>query len=73
MIDHTELPLYSIQATHKCIVCGAEWRFNPEWVTPSGRTFGPSWSVKSLKHGDCCETGAMDMIMIPLDSEVYES
>ena len=59
-------------ATHKCIKCGALWRFNPAWVTPHGTGFADSWSVKSAEHGRCCETGAMDLIMIPLDNEAYE-
>jgi hypothetical protein len=62
-----ELPEYA--ATHRCVVCGALWRFNPAYIAPHGTSFEASWSVRSAHFGQCCDRGYMDLIMIPLDAD----
>lgn len=56
-----------LSAKYRCVKCGAVWeRFEP---MPSLGFMDVSWSVKSPTHGDCCERGYMELIMIPLDAD----
>lgn len=43
-----------LDATHRCKVCGALWRWNTPSVVRDG-----SWSLVSATCGKCCDNVAM--------------
>ncbi len=49
--------------THRCIECGAFWRF---WNKRDTGQKKDSWSLRSRKCGQCCDTAPMGDQIVPI-------
>lgn len=54
------------EATHKCTVCGAFWRF---WPKSEAGLEQDTWSLKSASCGKCCDNAVMGDQIVPLAAD----
>ncbi len=70
--DGRPLPVTTVEATHRCTVCGALWvLWPPDPTWPEGHPLRPgSWSCLTLATmGKCCDNEPMGAQIEPLGAD----